>query len=208
MASGDHRTRVTRLLIRRAFTGLLKEKPIQSISVKELCQRADISRGTFYAHYTDIYDLLGQLEHEMLTQVRQELSRMEAGVPEDARSLQVTASLFRCIRENADLCTVILGPWGDKEFLARLLSLGQEYYVEAYRKYFRSATPKQLRYFYSFVSGGCMSLIEDWIKGGMAGSEEELAQAAEQIMMHGVGYFQCGGEAEDAAGKRPNGQSG
>ena len=46
----DHRTRVTKLLIRKAFTQLLNEKPIQSISVKELCMQAGINRGTFYAH--------------------------------------------------------------------------------------------------------------------------------------------------------------
>lgn len=38
------------MLIRRAFTTLLRQKPIQSISVKELCELAEINRGTFYAH--------------------------------------------------------------------------------------------------------------------------------------------------------------
>lgn len=45
----DHRVRVTQRLIREAFTGLLKQKPIQSISIKELCEVAGINRGTFYA---------------------------------------------------------------------------------------------------------------------------------------------------------------
>ena len=56
--TNDHRTRVTKMLIRKAFTSLLSQKPIQSISVKELCELAGINRGTFYSHYTDIYDLL------------------------------------------------------------------------------------------------------------------------------------------------------
>lgn len=55
------------MLIRRAFTTLLRQKPIQSISVKELCELAEINRGTFYAHYTDIYDLRDQIEQEMQT---------------------------------------------------------------------------------------------------------------------------------------------
>lgn len=62
----DHRTRVTKMLIRRAFTELLREKPIQRISVKELCTRAGINRGTFYTHYTDLYDLQKQMEEEMM----------------------------------------------------------------------------------------------------------------------------------------------
>ena len=43
----DHRTRVTKMLIRRAFTDLLRSKPIQSINIRELCERAGINRGTF-----------------------------------------------------------------------------------------------------------------------------------------------------------------
>ena len=64
--TNDHRTRVTKMLIRKAFTSLLSQKPIQSISVKELCELAGINRGTFYSHYTDIYDLLRTIEAEML----------------------------------------------------------------------------------------------------------------------------------------------
>src|SRR5699024_10807160 len=60
--ANDHRTRVTNLLIRRAFLDLLRQKPMQSITVEELCGQAGINRGTFYSHYTDIYDLLGQME--------------------------------------------------------------------------------------------------------------------------------------------------
>ena len=63
--ANDHRVRVTKMLIRRAFTDLLKQKPLQSITIKELCAAAGINRGTFYAHYTDIYDLLAKIEEEM-----------------------------------------------------------------------------------------------------------------------------------------------
>ncbi|MFR9208180.1 MAG: TetR/AcrR family transcriptional regulator [Lachnospiraceae bacterium] len=64
MKTTDHRTRVTKMLIRKAFTDLLKQKPIQSISIKELCESAGINRGTFYSHYSDIYDLLKQIEDD------------------------------------------------------------------------------------------------------------------------------------------------
>ena len=52
--------------IRQAFTKLLREKPIQRIAVKELCQEAGVNRSTFYAHYQDIYDLLTKIEEDML----------------------------------------------------------------------------------------------------------------------------------------------
>ena len=34
--------------------------------MKELCEQAGINRGTFYAHYTDIYDLRTQMESELM----------------------------------------------------------------------------------------------------------------------------------------------
>ena len=62
MPGKDHRTRVTKMLIRRAFTDLLRVKPVQSISIKELCEKAGVNRGTFYAHYQSVHDLLMQME--------------------------------------------------------------------------------------------------------------------------------------------------
>ena len=42
--TNDHRTRLTKMMIRKAFMDLLKQKPIQSISIRELCETAGINR--------------------------------------------------------------------------------------------------------------------------------------------------------------------
>ena len=49
----DHRVRLTKLLLREAFLDLLVEKPVAKITVKELCEQANVNRATFYAHYRD-----------------------------------------------------------------------------------------------------------------------------------------------------------
>ena len=59
------RTRATLQRIRTAFLTLLHEKPLHRISVKELCGVAGVSRGTFYVHYRDVYDLLSRIEAEL-----------------------------------------------------------------------------------------------------------------------------------------------
>ena len=55
--------------IRQAFTKLLREKPIQRIAVKELCQEAGVNRSTFYSHYEDLYALSDALETQVVEQV-------------------------------------------------------------------------------------------------------------------------------------------
>ena len=63
----DRRVKKTKKQLRQALMDLMTEKPSKSISVRELAERADINRGTFYIHYQDVNDLLQRLEDEMAT---------------------------------------------------------------------------------------------------------------------------------------------
>lgn len=125
MKTTDHRTRVTKMLIRKAFTDLLKQKPIQSISIKELCESAGINRGTFYSHYSDIYDLLKQIEDDMMNDLFDALKPL-LELDSDLTPVKISASIFQCLKDNADLCIVTLGPYGDKEFASKLINIGRE----------------------------------------------------------------------------------
>lgn len=61
----DRRTAYTRMVIRDALYDLLKTKHLDEITVKELCEKADINRATFYRNYLDLYDLFEKLEEEL-----------------------------------------------------------------------------------------------------------------------------------------------
>ena len=189
-AAGDRRVRRTKARLREAFTALLGEKPLEEITVRELADRADVNRGTFYAHYTDIYDLLHQLEEEMMADFQKALAPLLEEGREEIPTLTITTEIFQCLKENSDVCTVTLGPFGDKAFAARLINLGREKYAESYRRFFRHATPKQLEYYYAFVSAGCIGLLEHWLAEGMTTDAREIARMAEEIMMRGLGFLQ------------------
>jgi AcrR family transcriptional regulator len=62
----DRRTRKTKRAIASAYLSLLQNKPINKISISEITELADIGRGTFYTHYSDIYDLHNQLLDDKL----------------------------------------------------------------------------------------------------------------------------------------------
>ena len=47
----------SRQMIKKAFAEMLNEKDIAKITVTDIVEKAGISRGTFYAHYMDVYDL-------------------------------------------------------------------------------------------------------------------------------------------------------
>lgn len=87
--------------------------------MRELAERADINRGTFYIHYRDVGDLLQRLEDEMADRLA---DLCKSHRPEDSAPGQFPflRDLYRFIRDNADLCRVLLGPNGDIAYADRI----------------------------------------------------------------------------------------
>ena len=61
----DRRIRKSKESLKNSLIGLMKEKPVNNITVKELVSVADLNRSTFYNYYCDIPDMLEKLETEL-----------------------------------------------------------------------------------------------------------------------------------------------
>ena len=66
MPKENRRTRMTRNLLNDSFWWLLEQKPLRKITVKEICQVADVNRSTYYQYYADPYDQARQQEEELI----------------------------------------------------------------------------------------------------------------------------------------------
>lgn len=78
VSGNDNRSvRFTKARIKTAFFELMQNKNVQKITVSEVVRKADISRATFYLHYSDIFDLLGQIEEDIIAQVLEEIKKFD-----------------------------------------------------------------------------------------------------------------------------------
>lgn len=100
----DLRERRTLDSIRRAFLGLRAEKSLERITVRELVERAQVGKATFYLHYHSIYDLSEQLQREAIDAIAEAISEPEAFVTAPDR---VARQLFDAYREHSDLIDVL-----------------------------------------------------------------------------------------------------
>ena len=114
----DRRIRRTRKVLKECLTKLLKEKKIQEITVRELTEMADINRGTFYLHYRDVFDLMEQIEQELIDEAEEILTRYHTSDVVAKPSL-LLSELFRIVRENADIAVILVGENGDLNFVNR-----------------------------------------------------------------------------------------
>ena len=65
----DIRIEKTKRSIKNAFIELRSRKSLERITVKEVCEKAEINKSTFYSHYQDIYDLSDKLETEVVESI-------------------------------------------------------------------------------------------------------------------------------------------
>ena len=73
----DIRIEKTRQSIINAFIELRSHKELERITIKELCEKAQINKSTFYAHYQDIYYLSDTLETEVVVSIMENLTHPE-----------------------------------------------------------------------------------------------------------------------------------
>jgi AcrR family transcriptional regulator len=79
----DRRVRRTEALLRGALGALIRERPYDEIAVKEILNRANVGRSTFYAHFSDKDDLLLSCVRDMLRPVHSADRRPSVAMPHE-----------------------------------------------------------------------------------------------------------------------------
>lgn len=178
----------TQNLLKKGFLELLLNKPVQQISVKELTEHVNLNRGTFYLHYTDIYDLLDQIENEMMENFR---SILESYKPSDmqGKPFSLLKDIFKFLGENADFCRMVLGDNREQHFINKLKDILKEKCFADWEYVFPDNDPETYEAFYAFILSGCIGMIENWLFGGMKQSAEEVAALTGNIILNGAGVL-------------------
>ena len=177
----DRRVKYTRMVLRESFLKLLGEKDISKITIKEICDGADVNRATFYAHYGDQYDLLHKIEDELFENVRAYLS----GYTKDAgerSTIDMVEQIFEYIKENAQLCRLLLSERGDLDFQKKIMML--VYDKGIYEQISGGAgTPEDAGYIYAYTITGCVGAIQKWLDDGMKMPARSFAELLVKLSM-------------------------
>ena len=201
----DRRIRKTRRVIRQCLTELLKTKRIQDITVREISEKADINRGTFYLHYRDIFDLMEQIENELLEELEDVLNHFKASDLLSNPALVFTR-VFHLVKENSDMVSILIGQNGDINFVNRLKDIVREKCLKDWMELFRPGAgggrqtsrssqntlldDSAFEAYYSFTVTSCIGLVQYWLDSGLKETPEQLASLVEQIISKGLRMFQ------------------
>jgi AcrR family transcriptional regulator len=181
----DRRVKYTKHLLEHSLVELMQKYPISKISVKTLCEAADINRSTFYAHYTDQYDLLHQLEQEVIIELEKHVSK-QVFLEQTEETVQVMIQILIYIAKNADLFKVLLSENGDTAFQRDIMILAQKKPISDLRNN-KNIDVRTSEYLQSFVITGALSLVQKWLQDGIVESPETMADLIAKLLYHGLG---------------------
>ena len=180
MAKSEYRSAIrSRKLINEALADLLQEKPLEKITVTDVVNRADINRGTFYAHYRDIPDVVDHLIQQTFSAITDVLSAQTELSPSLGSSILM--QIQNIMEEDLFFYQKILSSSAASLMQDRLVEILCDYLLQN-KDAFYQGDQEEYELMIRFCAGGLSNLYHDWFAGALPFSLDELTGQAEQLL--------------------------
>lgn len=160
----NQRTRLTKKMLKDALIDILQTSNFQSLTITEICNKAEINRTTFYKYYSNERSLYDEIESDFLNMLRSNLENT------NERSLEM---LLTHIAENAKVAGVLFNNSVDGNFAQRVFSLPEVANNMNFKRITNDPNKNKLM---SFIFNGGYAIIKEWINSGLPDPPKELAR--------------------------------
>ncbi len=185
---GDRRVQMTRRMIKESFLELMQDYPISKVTVKMICESADINRSTFYAHYLNPYDLLNQIQQETLSHIQTYIMNKHFIIEKNKVAVPTLVQVLDFAKNNRSLFRVLLSESNSSNFQKGLESLANEKTIEEIAEEER-LDRNTYEYLQIFEISGIISIMKTWLNKGCVDEPEELALLISKLLFQGIGGF-------------------
>lgn len=177
----DARVRYTQKVLKESLLSLLKDKPINKITVTEVCGLAELNRATFYAHYSDCFALLESIENELVEAFGQSL--------ELVKSFDVSAlieAIYGIVEKHGAACHVLIFGKVSTSVLQRMIDLARDKSIAYWKMELRGATEEELEMLYTHLSNGLMHVV---VEGYDRYSKTDVINFVNRIVKSSLSLF-------------------
>lgn len=193
-AREGRRFRCIERVIKESFCRLAERMPLDRITVKGLCELADINRGTFYAHYAGLFALLEALEAEMAADLYGVISKMYVG---ENYFPSVLDGIFCYLKGNPLMSMLLLDGKSTGTGVRNLQELARAKIVEHWMAR-GTVDRQQAEWIYTFFAAGCYALLRQWYQNGFSDDPKRLGAALDGVVTRGLNGYVYGAEKFDS----------
>ena len=180
--SEDRRSRRSRRLLKEGLLQMMQEKRFSEITVRDITERMDLNRGTFYLHYPDTAALLQSVEEDMLAEAQALVDAHMAESTAERTLRPVLLPILDYVVEHRTTIGTLLDSNSASGFVDRLQKLIYRNGSRLTEAWFRDVSPEQMDYLMSFLTYGLIGLVKEWFGRGMDLPGEELVSMADRLV--------------------------
>ena len=164
----NQRIKLTKQLLKTSLIKLLKEKSIYNISIRELCENAGINRTTFYKYYGSQFDLLAEMEEDLIALVTDAILSYP-----NHRERSFTI-ICQYMEENIDLARLLINNNVDPSFPEKVFVLPQ--IKEEFAQFIdKEISKNEYEYIFNFLAYGIYQMIRIWLNKENRESPKEFS---------------------------------
>ncbi|WP_099468077.1 TetR/AcrR family transcriptional regulator [Konateibacter massiliensis] len=175
-------TERTKALLIDAFWKLYRENDIRKISIKDITEKAGYNRSTFYQYFSDVYDLLSQMEDSLIQYIT---DNVKASLVSDIGNdfIEQLAKLYDL---KGEYISVLLSENGDPMFAEKLKSALSPIIID---KLEIKRDKAHTDLMFEFAISGMLSAITKWYNLGKPISSEEMVVMLRSMLRKGVSSY-------------------
>jgi len=175
----DRRVKYTQKVLKESLLEILKERPIERVTVKEICDRADINRSTFYVHYGSPQELFNSIGRELYDEIKQKKRDYS-----DIKSYM--NGICDIIYENREFFEIMIRT-GHVENMFALSELWKGDYMDNLAGMGRSR--EELESAFLYVTCGAFSVMITWVLGQFRMTRDEVTDEVIKLTLGALDNF-------------------
>ena len=173
----DRRVKRTKSAIKHSLLNLLSQKSIDKVTIKELSDMANCDRKTIYNYYDSVYEILDDIELELVAKVEESIEQIDAYKHiEDKQPIEMFEELAKIIIANSDLMTYMVRLGKKSRLNDKIITLIKGKIVNL----LKANLLGELDYeeLATFITAGYISVFEEWL---LNNKSEDLVQITKRL---------------------------
>lgn len=151
----DLRSQYSMSVLKRSLVTLLLTKPLDQITISELCKSCGINRGTFYHHYADIRDVYHDLEKDFFAEIEKRLDKADMTHVDS----EFFCSLLRYFSDNSALSMAVYSQTSNPKLIIKIRSMVRDRVYESLLIRHPEYTNSELDDLFGYIIGGVFASI-------------------------------------------------
>lgn len=183
----DRRSRYSIQVIRQALFELLETKALDEITVVDICNKADVNRGTFYKYYRDVPDLYDKIEDSLINEIYSLIPEVDV---KDFQNQYFFKKILNILADNKEFTYIAQNKDFSDHLAQKLFTFFIPYLQQILQVRCPAASEQEATLMIEYVLGGCIRVVSYWLKNEMKIPIDDIEKDLSAMINHSLSMYQ------------------